>query len=185
MITVVTEGPFHERLLTLLLADLAAGYGVQVIDGGSRDGARPLARQFMILERHAVVYAIDADTVERERLLEQQHTLEWYFGLPANEGCAKVVQFVPTLEVIFFDRPAALERLIGRKLEPVLKIAGEIAPRAVLERGVPELAERKLVDRLDELTPKDLRALRTHPSIASIREFVQAHAEPEPLRRTA
>ncbi|HEX9935941.1 MAG TPA: hypothetical protein VGB15_02415, partial [Longimicrobium sp.] len=66
MITVVTEGPFHERLLTLLLSDLADACEVRVIEGGSRDGARPLARQIMILQRHAVVYAIDADTVDRD-----------------------------------------------------------------------------------------------------------------------
>jgi len=185
MITVATVSPFHERLLSLLLADVMSGGGVRLLGYDGEDAARPVARQLLMLRRQPVVFAIDSDTVDTGRVAQHQRDLDDYFAWGAGGLPFQVVQFVPTLEVIFFDRPAVLERLIGRKLEPVLKIAGEIAPRAVLERGVPELAERKLVDRLDQLTPKDLRALRTHPSIAAIREFVQANAESEPLRRTA
>jgi hypothetical protein len=185
MITVVTEGPFHERLLTLLLSDLADACEVRVIEGGSRDGARPLARQIMILQRHAVVYAIDADTVDRDCASEQQRTLEWYFGLPANEQFARVVQFVPTIEAIFFERPRILERLLGRKLEPAVRVAGEIAPRAVLDRILPEVGGENLMRRIDELTGDELRELRSHPTIATIREFVEANAEPTLLRRSA
>lgn len=185
MITVVTEGPFHERLLTLLLSDLADAYEVGVIEGGSRDGARPLARQLMILQRHAVVYAIDADTVDRDRASEQQRTLEWYFGLPANEQLARVVQFIPSVEVILFERPRVLERLLGRKPEPAVMVAGEIAPRAVLDRMLPELGGENLMRRIEELTAHDLRELRSHPAIAAIRRFVKENAEPTLLRRSA
>ncbi|HEX9937633.1 MAG TPA: hypothetical protein VGB15_10945, partial [Longimicrobium sp.] len=116
---------------------------------------------------------------------EQQRTLEWYFGLPANEQFARVVQFVPTIEAIFFERPRILERLLGRKLEPAVRVAGEIAPRAVLDRILPEVGGENLMRRIDELTGDELRELRSHPTIATIREFVEANAEPTLLRRSA
>lgn len=185
MITIATVSDCHERMLSLLLADLLGGGDVRIIGYDGEDHARPVARQLLMFRGQPVVFAIDAGTVDEQRVAQHQRDLDDYFAWGAGGSPFQVVQFVPTIEVIFFDRPAVLERLIGRKLEPVLKIAGEVAPRAVLERGVPELVEQKLADRLDELTPKDLRELRKHPAIASIREFVQAHAEPAPLRRSA
>jgi hypothetical protein len=185
MITVVTEGPFHERLLTLLLADVAGRCSVQVIAGGNRDAARPLARQESLQTRQPVAFVIDADTEDAGRVTQQQRDLDYYFAWGGNGQAILVVQFVPSIEIIFFERPRVLERLIGRRLDPAVMVAGEIAPRAVLDRAMPELGERKLADRLHELTPDDLRELRTHPAVASIRHFVEAHAEPAPLRRSA
>lgn len=185
MITVVTEGPFHERLLKLLLADLAAPCGVQVISGGNRDAARPLARQESLQTRQPVVFVIDADTEDAGRVAQQQRDLDYYFSWGGNGQAIRVVQFVPTIEIIFFERPRVLERLIGRRLDQAMMVAGEIAPKAVLDRAVPALGERKLGDRLNELTLDDLHELRTHPTVASIRYFVEAHAGPAPLRRSA
>jgi hypothetical protein len=139
MITVVTQSPRHERMLALLLSDLTRHATVEVIDGGSRDSARPLARQVSLLRRRPVVYAIDADTAEPGRVTQQQAELDFYFRLSANGLPLLVMQFVPELEVIFFERPRVLERLLGREPDPAVIVAGEIAPRAVLDRMLPEL----------------------------------------------
>jgi hypothetical protein len=185
MITIVTESPRHERLLKLLLSDLMHDHPVEVIDDGDRDSARPLARQVSLLSRRPVALVIDADTVDASRVAQQQSELEWYFSLTFNGLPLQVVQFVPTIEAIFFERPRILERLLGRKLEPAVRVAGEIAPRAVLDRMLPELGGENLMRRIDELTADDLRELRSHPTVAAIREFVAANAEPTLLRRSA
>jgi hypothetical protein len=181
MSIVVTEGLLHQRLLDLLLSDVAERYPVQVIAGGSADAARPLARRESLLGQQPVVLAIDAGSVDAGHVGAQQRDLEFYFSWGANGLPLKVVQFVPGIEVIFFQRPQVLERLLGRKLDPALMIAGEVAPRALLER----LGHGNLEDRLGELTPADLYQLRGHPAIAAIREFVVANAEPALARRSA
>ena len=118
-------------------------------------------------------------------MAQQQADLEGYFRLTFNGVPLQVVHFVPTVEVIFFERPCVLEHLLGRKLEPAVQVAGEIAPRAVLDRMLPELAGENLMRRIDELTADDLRELRNHPTVAAIREFVEVNAEPTLLRRSA
>lgn len=182
MSVIVTEGPFHKRVLNLLLADLMDGYAFRVIASTGADAARPLAKRESVVDRHPVVLAIDAGSVDRQRVAAQQGDLEFYFTLNSVGLPVSVVQFVPTIEGIFFERPQVLERLLGRKLEEPLMIAGEVAPRAVLERlGYYGM----LVDRLDDLSYAEICQLRSHPSIAAIRDFVVANAEPALARRSA
>jgi hypothetical protein len=182
MSVVVTEGAFHRRVLDLLLADLADGYDLRVSAASTADAARPLAKRESVVDRQPVVLAVDAGGVDPDRVAAQQADLEFYFSLHSNGLPVSVVQFVPAIEAIFFERPQVLERLLGRKLDEALMIAGEIAPRAVLERlGYHGTLE----DRLDALTYGDLCQLRGHPSIAAIREFVVANAEPTLARRYA
>lgn len=185
MITIVTESPRHERLLNLLLSDLMQDHAVEVIDDRHRDSARPLARQISLLGRRPVALVIDADTVDANHVARQQADLEGYFRLTWNGLPLQVVQFVPAIEVILFERPRVLERLLGRKLEPVVLVAGEIAPRAVLDRILPEVGGENLMRRIEELTGDDLRELRNHPTVAAIRAFVEENAEPTLLRRSA
>jgi hypothetical protein len=185
MITIVTESPRHERLLNLLLSDLVQDHAVEIIGDRSRDSARPLARQISLLRRRPVALVIDADTVDAKRVAQQQADLEWYFRLSSNGLPLQVVHFVPTVEIIFFERPCVLERLLGRKLEQAVQVAGEIAPRAVLDRMLPELAGENLLRRIEDLTGDDLRELRSHPTVATIRRFVEENAEPVMLRRSA
>lgn len=185
MITVVTESLRHARLLNLLLSDLMQDHAVEVIDDGHPDSARPLARQISLLRQRPVALVIDAGTVDADRVAQQQADLEGYFRLTYNGLPLQVVHFVPTVEVIFFERPCVLERLLGRKLEPAVQVAGEIAPRAVLDRILPELGGENLMRRIEDLTHNDLRELRSHPTVAMIRRFVEENAEPVPLRRSA
>ncbi len=185
MITIVTESPSHARILRVLLSDVMQQHAVEVIDGGSRDSARPLARAKSILGQRPVLFAIDADTVDANRVAQQKVDLDFYFRLSSNGLPLQVVQFVPAIEAMFFERPRVLERLLGRKPDPAVVVAGEIAPRAVLDRMLPELGGENLMRRIEEFTNDDLRELRSHPTIAAIREFVEANAEPTLLRRSA
>ncbi|HET7231041.1 MAG TPA: hypothetical protein VFJ16_13605 [Longimicrobium sp.] len=181
MVTIFVEGTAEQNLLGRLLADLPAAVNVRVVAAGNADDARPRARKELLFHQRPTLLVIDADSVDADRVEQQQRELEAYLAWGGNGLPYQVVQFVPTMEAVFFDAPDVLEHLVGRKVDELMLAAGEIAPKAVLQRiGVPDVEAR-----LDRLTADDIRKLRGHPAIAAIREFVQAHAEPEPLRRSA
>lgn len=181
MVTIFVEGTAEQNLLGRLIADLPAAANVRLIAAGNADDARPRARKELLFHQRPALLVIDADSVDADRVEQQQRELEAYLAWGGNGVPYEVVQFVPTMEAVFFGAPDVLEHLVGRKVDELMLAAGEVAPRAVLERiGVPDVQAC-----LEKLTEDDIRKLRTHPAIASIREFVQAHAEPEPLRRSA
>lgn len=73
------------------------------------------------------------------------------------------------METILFERPAILERLLGRSLDPVVVAAGRAAPRRVLE----VLAGNDAPHLVDRLTEDDLRELRGTEPVAKLRDFVE------------
>lgn len=181
MVTIFVEGPAEQTLLERLLADLPAAANVRVVAAGSADDARPRTRKELLVHQRPALLVIDADSVDSDRVEQQQRELEAYLAWGGNGVPYEVVQFVPTMEALFFDAPDVLEHLVGRKVDELMLAAGEIAPKAVLQR----IGVANVQDRFGHLTEDDIRTLRVHPTIAVIREFVQTHAEPEPLRRTA
>ena len=181
MITVMTVSAYHERLLSLVLSDVLDGIEARVISQEDEDAARPLARQLLMFKRQPLIFAIDAGTVDGGRVGAHQRELEAYFDWGATGLPFQVVQFVPEIETIFFQRPQVLERLRGRPVPAWLRTAGVGAPRALLVG----LHNGRFDQRLEELTYAELCQLRSHPSIAAIREFVVANAEPALARRSA
>ena len=64
-----------------------------------------------------------------------------------------VFSFVPEIEVVFFETPAALERVLGTSVPPETIEVGRLAPRKTLTRllagsAVPDLAA--FLEKMDE-----------------------------------
>ncbi|MBB4637988.1 hypothetical protein [Longimicrobium terrae] len=171
MISVVVGGEAEHRLVQALLADLMEEHGVSVRSGSSADDARPFARQIMIEHPRPVAFVINADSTNPQRVRETQSGLKSYFR-PWARCPFLVMQFEPEAETIYFERPAILERLLGRALDPVVVAAGRAAPKRVLEVLAGSEA-RHLVDRLTE---DDLRELRATAAITRLRNFVRTSA---------
>lgn len=80
--------------------------------------------------------------------------------------------FVPELEVLFFEQPGPLERLLGRPLDAQGKVAGRVAPREMLHSLGAELGIAHRSDLLGRLIEEDLRQLRSQKTVAELRAFV-------------
>jgi hypothetical protein len=129
MIHVVTEGPFDQRLIEVALADLASTGSFGVESYGGRDSGRPVARKHLLRHKDPIVFVIDADTSDPRKVQQQQRDLEDYFAWGGHGLPFRVITFVPEMEIVFFQQTAFLERLLGRSLEPAIKVAGRIAPK--------------------------------------------------------
>src|SRR3954465_848280 len=128
MITVFVEGPSDQVLLSRLVSDLGQEEEIRLVASGGRDAARPLARKQLLVARDPVALVIDSDTTDSMRVAQQQRDLEDYLRWGAQGVGFAVIQFVPEIEVIFFQKPAVLRRALGQELDGSAVIAGKFAP---------------------------------------------------------
>lgn len=176
MIYIVTEGPFDQKLVEVVLRDLYAP-GLFVIKAymGKNNG-RPSARKHLLQHKSPVSFVIDADTSNPDKAKQEQEDLEYYFGLGGHGLPFQVITFVPTMEVVFFEKPVVIERLLGRSLDEATKIAGRVAPKEILESLFPELKLKTRTDIIERLTEEDLREIRSQKQMAAIRHFIECQS---------
>jgi hypothetical protein len=172
MTTVFAEGETDRALLACLLSDLRPGRELRIVASGGSDAARPLARKQLLLSRDPVALVIDSDTTDAERISQQQRDLEDYLRWGAQGTPFSVVQFVPHIEIIFFDHPVVLRRLLGADVDEHAVFAGKFAPKAVLERLVAGTEVGSPTEMLRRLTEQDLAELRRHETVDALRQFI-------------
>jgi hypothetical protein len=140
-----------------------------VVETRGRDAARPMARKQLLITHEPVVLVVDSDTTDDRRTKVQRRELEEYLAWGAADTPFKVLQFVPELEVVFFDSPSVLRSLVGKSVDKHAEAAGKLAPRKVLAMLVPDRDRLALIDKL---RPTDVKELRKHPVIVDLRSFV-------------
>ncbi len=166
---IIVEGATDQKLLEKLLADMRPAASFKVVAAQGRDVARPLARKQLITAHEPVVLVVDSDTTDEHRAREEQRGLEDYLAWGAATTPFKVLQFVPEIEVLFFDSPRTLQRLVGTPVDANVAAAGKLAPRKMLEMLTPGRTRSQLIDGLQD---GDLQELRENPSIHDLRAFV-------------
>lgn len=176
MIYIVTEGPFDQKLVEVVLRDLYAPELFVIKAYGGKNNARPTARKHLLQHKSPVIFIIDADTSDPDKAKEEQEDLEYYFGMGGQSMPFQVTTFVPTIEVVFFEKPVVIERLLGRPLDRATKIAGRVAPKEILESLLPELKLRTRADIIERLTEEDLREIRSQQQMAAIRQFIECQS---------
>lgn len=178
MTTVFVEGVSEQKLLERLLADLVPAYRFKVIRANGRDAARPLARKHLLTRREPVVLVLDAGTTDEQRVAQQQRDLEDYMRWGGIQMPYAVLQFVPEAEVVFFENPVVLQRLVDRQLPLEVVEAGRSAPRKML--GSLDQSTLRL---LNQLRDEDLNALRNNEVVKTIRGFIADFGSLEGERR--
>lgn len=184
MTTIFVESTASQMLLERLLADLAPTHPLKIIHADGPDAARPLARQHLLTRRAPVVLLLDAGTTDERRVKGQQRDLEYYMGWGGMHTSYAVLQFVPEAEVVFFENPAVLQRLLGRTLPPELVEVGRFAPRKVLA-SLSQNAPFPYPSLLNQLCERDLKDLRGSPVVEELRARLVSFGEDRGERRTS
>lgn len=168
---IYVAGSDNRRLLERLLDDLHSKVSFKIVEAHGHDAARPLARKQLLTSHEPVVLVVDADTTDDRKAKMQRRDIEEYMAWGGAGTPYKVLQFVPELEVVFFESPTVLRRVVGKAVDEHVKAAGKLAPRRVLSMLAPGTDESALIDKL---RPSDMVALRRHPVIAELRSFVES-----------
>ncbi len=178
---ILVEGESEAVLLEQLLADLKSSHTYRITCVGGRDAVRPLARKFLLQYGEPTALVLDADTSDRDRVRQQQRDLDDYLGWAARDVPYTIQQFVPEMEVIFFDRRSALKRILGHDIPETTMLAGKRAPKEIL---ADLLKERNVSDRkglMSSLSIPILRDLRQHPIVKQLRDFTEEFGANRPL----
>ena len=155
---VVVEGQSDLELIDKLISDLRISQSISIVAAGGKDAARPLARQLAILERAPVVLVLDSDASSEEQARKNLQDLRSYFSLAGISLESNIFLFTPTIEVIFFDRPNALERCLRKRLSATDLAIGKIGPKRMLNSLLGSSARvRRFVAELDDDALSDLR----------------------------
>jgi hypothetical protein len=134
---VVVEGPSDARAIRGILGgDLAAKLRLFAAGGGMSRAT--LARNLLVHEGGPILVVMDADTTNPQ-LVDEQKSMAFLaissVAPPSVTGLrdwVKVFAFVPEMEVIFFEAPAALEAMVGKRVSEEKLQRGLLAPKATL-----------------------------------------------------
>lgn len=156
-LTIVVEGPSDAEAIRALLGHEKAAR-TRFFAGRGKMSLASLARNIVVHEGGPVLTVIDADTTSERLIGEQVADLRAAIASAISYEDASrfvgVFAFVPELEVIFFEAPAALEKLLGAAAPPTLVRDGLLAPK------------RTLWERIGETVPRDFVACMKEPGIA-------------------
>ena len=143
---IVVEGKTDATAIRAILgADLARRARVFAAQG--RTSLVTVARNLFFHEGGPVLIVMDADTttahmVEEQKALTRAAVESLIPGsMNGRDRGVEVFAFVPEIEVIFFEAPPALERLLGEPVPPATVEEGLLIPHktlaALLERKGP------------------------------------------------
>lgn len=166
----VVEGETDEVILKRVLPEELTE-DVQCFVSGDKGSASSAAASIVIAKRKPVAVVVDADTDEPQMISERDRFLRFYIGRVAAGVRFDVFIAVPQIEIVFFEDRALAERLAGRALtDPEWELA-RVRPHRAMERLLHDRGQ-SLSELLDGLAPSDLDAMRAHPLIAGLSEFL-------------
>jgi hypothetical protein len=174
---VVTEGSFDAELLLRVLPKHLQE-DVLFVDGGGLSGAKSLARSLLVRRRTPVALVMDADTVSPELIQERRQSAEELIGGVAANVPNKVVVAIPTLEVVLFQEPAVLEKLLGQPIPETIRVIARYDPREALDQLLAQ--SKAFPDReklLDALSPQDTEVLQKAAPIQELTRFLETARE--------
>jgi hypothetical protein len=135
---IVAESPTGIRFIRKLLYREPVS-GMKFYASQGKVSAVTLARNILVHEGGPVLLAIDSDTLDVERQREYEATTlaaveaayarDFLTTLPIF----KVFTFRPSIEVVFFEAPKALESLLGKPVDERTIEEGKARPNRVLQ----------------------------------------------------
>ena len=140
---IVAEGRTDVLLMRLLLSkELTTG--MRFFAGQGRESLATLARNLLVHEGGPLLLVMDVATAElpfQDELLAQAMQTLSTVGTP---GSFQVFTFTPEIEIIFFEAPDAVQRVLGIPLSAGVLEEGQACPKIILHRllneaGVPNV----------------------------------------------
>jgi hypothetical protein len=174
----VVSGFLQTRFVMRLVEDLAEQFDLSIVPGDNTMDCLSHARTLLTLECEPVALVLRTDSNSRDEWLRECAELENLMAAAPQVAPWKVVVFFPFLELLFFQYPEALKRLL--KFDQLPSIGTITSPhelKHVVEQVLPNSAEFRIEKLIASLTNEDLHAMRSDPQIRDLREFIQEVCE--------
>jgi hypothetical protein len=129
-LTIVVEGSSDVELARAILGPELAKQ-VRFFTGRGKISLASLGRNILVHEGGPILVVMDADTTNQQMADEQKGMVRLALSRFAADGDYDVFQFVPTIEVVFFEAPEAL-RLLNRAVPDSTLRQGLLIPKVTL-----------------------------------------------------
>jgi hypothetical protein len=137
-----------------------------------------VARNILVHEGGPVLLAVDSDTLDIERQREYEATalaaveVAYARDFVTMQPLCGVFTFRPSLEVVFFEAPKALELLLGKEVDERTIEEGKARPKQLLQKlyGIKDSSWLETVIRKIDEPMQDL--LRAGEQATRLREIV-------------
>ncbi len=161
-LNIIVESQIDADLIRAIYGPVFQG-GFRFYAGQGKASLATLARNLLFHEGSPILLVMDSDTTDSRRVAEQKATVEFALRGAIHPGSPEVAQlgslpirvfaFVPEIEVVFFEAPQFLERLLGIRISPERMKEGLLAPKAamtdVLQEVRPGIKARDIVAKID------------------------------------
>ena len=167
---VLAEGQTGIAILQRLL-QRRVDTNVEFVSGGGKSSAISLAQSLLVARLQPVAVVMDADSVDIERVREQETIYYDLLKARAMGVPFRVLLAVPAIEFLFFESPGVLKDL-GIKVTERDSIDAKYRPKQALDRllrqtGTPP---HQFIERLPDSAIERLSEL---PLVKELTEFVQ------------
>lgn len=134
---IIVEGKTDATAVRAILGNDLAGQ-TRIFTAQGRMSLVSVARNVYFHEGGPVLIVMDADTttptlVEEQKAMTRAALETLVPGVTNEDGRARVFAFVPELEVIFFESPQTLERLVGEPVPADAVPEGLLLPKQTLD----------------------------------------------------
>jgi hypothetical protein len=178
---VLVESPSDVKLMTRLLDAEVQTFDVRFTDTGWGSYRYSAARTLLLMRRQPVALVINAQTTYPDLVDEQRMLAEDLMGSSARSKSFRQFVAKPSLQALFFTRPALIARAFGEGADEgghILEL-GRLSPQYAYTRldpgGTEEATFLKLFDALDD---DDTAALRQESPIPELIAFVTEVGSP-------
>lgn len=169
---IVVEGKTDVLILRVLLHNELTN-GMRFFAGQGRESLVTLARNLLVHEGEPVLLVMDIATAEvqsRDEMVAETLRALSTVGAPSM---FQVFTFVPEIEIVFFEAPDVLQRVLGTTLpQPALEEA-RLKPKSVLHGLLDEAKIPNLEALLRKLDEEAIEALSRGEQAVALKEAVR------------
>lgn len=169
---VIVEG-FTDNLILHALLPYRLHKGAKFLIAGDRTSLPSIARTLLVTAHRPIAALVDTDSIEETVVQEKVRTTEDLLKSVAGKLPVKVIPFIPTIEIIFFERPKILERIFGIEVKSELLLVARHDPKDAIAQLLESGGQRRQIGwLLDHFTDNDKEALRSTKPIHELIEFL-------------
>jgi hypothetical protein len=180
-LSVVVEGSTDVVILRSILGqDLAAS--ISFYAGQGRMSLASIGRNILFDEGGPLVLALDSESLNPEHSKEKRLMNEYLLKRMASPEDFKVIVFHPEIEVIFFEAPLALGRLLGQQISEDFIRQGLLIPKHTLDKLLAEASPKRDYDSfVGSIDPESAAELASGKQAAALVDAVKSFLTPAVL----
>lgn len=170
---IVAEGKTDVLIIRVLLsAEVTTGMRFFAAQG--RESLVSLARNLLVHEGGLVLLVMDIATAELHSRGQRVADVMRALSTVGAPGMFQVFTFTPEIEIVFFEAPDALQRVLGTPLPGEVLEEGRRKPKATLVRLMAEAKIPDMDSLLRKLDGEAIELLSRGQQAMALREMVRA-----------